>query len=188
VDLYGDFLYRFALARVRDPSVAEDMVQETFVAALRGRDRFQGRSSQRTWLAAILKHKIVDHIRRQIREQASDQLETVGDGIDPDFDGRGRWRHRPKRWAANPMKLYEQKEFFDAFYRCLADLPERLSRIFMLREVDGLSTEEICKALEVTATNSWVMLYRARMGLRRCLEQTWFEGAGAGSDHGALDV
>lgn len=173
VDNYGDFLYRFAIARVRDPGVAEDLVQETFLAALRGRETFDGRSEVRTWLIAILKHKIVDFIRKKIREPSTDKIETLTDGTDPDFDDRGEWRVRPSSWAVNPSNIYEQKEFFDVLYRCLGELPERLAEAFMLREMDGFSTEEICKALNITATNTWVMLYRVRLSLRRCLKNKW---------------
>lgn len=173
VDHYGDFLYRFALSRIKDPAVAEDLVQETFLAALQGRENFKGRSAGRTWLVAILKHKIVDHIRKKFREPSSDKIETLADQTDPDFNGQGEWQLRPSRWDVNPARIYEQKEFLDVLYRCLAEVPERLAEAFMMREMDGLSTSEVCKALDITATNSWVMLYRARMSLRRCLEDRW---------------
>jgi RNA polymerase sigma-70 factor (ECF subfamily) len=173
VDHYGDFLYRFALSRVKDPAVAEDLVQETFLAALRARESFKGRSAGRTWLIAILKHKIVDYIRKKIREPSSDKIEVLTDQTDPDFNEQGEWQLRPSKWAVNPGRIYEQKEFLDVLYRCLAGVPERLAEAFMMREMDGLSTAEVCKALNITATNSWVMLYRARMSLRRCLEDSW---------------
>jgi RNA polymerase sigma-70 factor (ECF subfamily) len=178
VDQYGDFLYHFTLSRIKDPSIAEDLVQETFLAALKARKNFQGRSTARTWLIAILKHKIVDHIRKQVREHTSDKLESMlntaaNDPVDSSFNDEGDWRIRPSKWAIDPMKLYEQKEFMDILYQCLGELPERQAEAFMMREIDGLSTEEICKVLNITATNSWVMLYRARMWLRRCLENSW---------------
>jgi len=178
VDQYGDFLYRFALSRVKDPSIAEDLVQETFLAALKARKNFQGRSTARTWLIAILKHKIVDHIRKRVREQTSDKVESMlnaaaNDPADTSFNDEGDWRVRPSKWAVDPMKLYEQKEFMDVLYQCLGELPERQAEAFMMREIDGFSTEEICKVLNISATNSWVMLYRARMWLRRCLENNW---------------
>jgi RNA polymerase sigma-70 factor (ECF subfamily) len=178
VDQYGDFLYRFALSRVKDPSIAEDLVQETFLAALKARKNFQGRSTARTWLIAILKHKIVDHIRKRVREQTSDKVESMfnaaaNDPVDTSFNNEGDWRVRPSKWAVDPMKLYEQKEFMDVLYQCLGELPERQAEAFMMREIDGFSTEEICKVLNISATNSWVMLYRARMWLRRCLENNW---------------
>jgi RNA polymerase sigma-70 factor (ECF subfamily) len=179
VDQYGDLLYRFALSKVKDPSVAEDLVQETFLAALRARESFKGRSAGRTWLIAILKHKIVDHIRKKIREPATDKIEFISETADSDFNERGEWQRRPSEWAINPEKIYEQKEFMNVLYHCLAELPHRLAEAFMLREMDGLSTQEICKVLNITATNSWVMLYRARMSLRRCLENKWLGAVGS---------
>ena len=178
VDQYGDVLYHFTLSRIKDPSIAEDLVQETFLAALKARKNFQGRSTARTWLIAILKHKIVDYIRKQVREHASDKVESMldtsaNDPVDSSFNDVGDWRIRPSKWAIDPMKLYEQKEFMDILYQCLGELPERQAEAFMMREIDGLSTDEICKLLNISATNSWVMLYRARMWLRRCLENSW---------------
>jgi len=180
VDLYGNLLYRFALFRVKNPSIAEELVQETFLAALKSRANFQGRSTARTWLIAILKHKIVDHIRQLIREPASDRVEALSDTfandpVEGNFKDDGGWLNRPAKWDVNPMKIYEQKEFMAILYRCLADLPERQSQAFMMRELDGLSTEEICKSLNISATNSWVMLYRARMWLRQCIEKNWLD-------------
>jgi len=173
VDHFADFLYRFALSRVKDPAVAEDLVQETFLAALRSRESFKGKSGVRTWLTAILKHKIVDYIRQKIREPSTDKIEALTDKEDSDFDVRGKWQLWPSKWALNPGQIYEQKEFLDLLYHCIAKLPQRLAEAFMLREMDGLSTAEVCKVLDITATNSWVMLYRARMSLRRCLENKW---------------
>ncbi|MBW2412298.1 MAG: sigma-70 family RNA polymerase sigma factor [Deltaproteobacteria bacterium] len=176
---HGDYLYRFALARIKDPSVAEDLVQETLLAALTARKNFERRSAVRTWLSAILKHKIVDYLRKNAREQTTENLESIGDSIDSLFDNNGQWKIRPGKWYLNPMTIYEQQEFLDILYTCLAKLPERLAKVFMLREMEELSIEEICKALNVSATNTWVMLYRARMGLRRCLEINWFDSNGS---------
>mgnify|MGYP003573300033 CR=1 FL=1 len=178
VDQYGDFLYRFALSRVKDSSIAEDLVQETFLDALKSRANFQGRSTARTLLIAILKHKIVDHIRKRVREPASDKVESLSDAaandaVEGNFKDDGGWLNRPAKWDVNPMKIYEQKEFMGILYRCLADLPERQAEAFMMRELDGFSTDEICKALNISATNSWVILYRARMWLRQCIEKKW---------------
>lgn len=175
VDHYGDYLYRFALARIKDPSLAEDLVQETFLAALKGRKNFQRRSALKTWLTAILKHKIIDHLRKKNRLQTIENIDAVGETVDGFFEKSGAWRIRPGKWDGNPGKILEQRQFIDTLYRCLSDLPERLAKAFMLREMEGLSTEELCKSLQITATNSWVMLYRARAYLRRCLETNWFE-------------
>ncbi len=174
VDQYGDYLYRFALARIKDQAMAEDLVQETFLAALHGRKSFKGHSAFKTWLSAILKHKIVDYLRKKNREQAIDDIDTVTETVDGFFHNNGSWKIRPGNWDHNPSKIYEQREFMDTFFKCLAELPDRLSKAFVLREMEGYSTKEICNALQVSSTNSWVMLHRARMFLRRCLELFWF--------------
>ena len=173
VDEYGDYLFRFALSRIRDPELAEELVQETFLAGLRSLKNFKGRSSVGTWLIAILKHKIIDHLRKKKLEESREDMETFPDTVDHMFDEKGSWQVRPAKWSTNPMKVFEQREFMDVFYRCLSDLPERLSKAFVMREMEGLSTEDICKSLNVTATNCWVILYRARMHLRRCLDINW---------------
>ena len=178
VDRYGDYLYRFALSRIKDPVVAEDLVQETFLAALRGRNNFQSRSALQTWLTAILKHKIIDYFRKKNREQVVEDIETVTETVEGFFKNTGSWKIKPGKWDVNPMKIYEQREFIDVLYRCLAKLPDRLARAFVLREMEGLSTEELCKTMEISASNSWVMLYRARTYLRRCLEIKWFDKSG----------
>lgn len=177
LDQYGDYLYQFALARIRDKAVAEDLVQETFLAALHGRKSFKGRSAVKTWLSAILKHKIVDYLRNKRREQVINDTDSVTETVDGFFHRNGSWKIRPGKWALDPSKIYEQREFMDTFYKCLSDLPDRLSKAFMLREMEGYSTKEICNVLQVSSTNSWVMLYRARMFLRRCLELFWFKKA-----------
>jgi len=178
VDQYGDYLFRYALARVRDSAVAEELVQETFLAALKGRDNFQRKSSGQTWLTAILKHKIVDYFRRGTRETATEKIETVAANVKNFFQDSGRWKILPAKWDDNPEKIVEQHEFLQVFYRCLAQLPERLARAFRLREMEGLSTDELCKKMDITPTNSWVMLYRARVHLQRCLDIHWISGAG----------
>jgi RNA polymerase sigma-70 factor (ECF subfamily) len=178
VDQYGDGLYRFALARVKDPSAAEDLVQETFVSAIRSLKSFKGKSSRKTWLTAILKYKIVDYYRKRGRENPSENLDRIDayeTSQDDLFNEKGGWSLLPAKWATDPGKIQEQREFLDVFYRCLGDIPKRLAKIFMLREIDGAETEEICQEMEITATNSWTMLYRARMGLRRCLEARWLD-------------
>jgi RNA polymerase sigma-70 factor (ECF subfamily) len=151
------------------------MVQETFLAALKGQKNFQRRSALKTWLTAILKHKIIDHLRKKNRIQTIEDIDAVGETVDGFFEKSGAWRIQPGNWDGNPGKILEQQQFMDTLYRCLSELPERLAKAFMLREMEGMSTEELCKSLQITATNSWVMLYRARAYLRRCLEIHWFE-------------
>ena len=177
LDQYGDYLYRFALARIKDQAVAEDLVQETFLAALHGRKSFKGRSAVKTWLSAILKHKIVDYLRKKSREQLINDTDTLIETVDGFFHRNGSWKIRPEKWNLDPSKIYEQQEFMNTLLKCLAELPDRQAKAFMLREMEGYSTKEICNVLKVSSTNIWVMLYRARMFLRRCLEKFWFTNA-----------
>jgi len=176
VDEHGDALYSYALSRLRNSASAEDVVQETFLAALRSQDRYSGNSSPRTWLIGILKHKIVDLIRKESREQPLDEIEMLEASEEMFFDRKGHWRVAPADWQAHPDKIFEQKEFMAVLACCLDHLPDRLRRLFVLRELEAQESEEICKLLEITPTNLWVMLYRARMRLRGCLTENWFGG------------
>jgi RNA polymerase sigma-70 factor (ECF subfamily) len=174
VDLYGDYLYRFALYRVYETTVAEDLVQETFLAALGSFKNFQYHSSIKTWLTGILKHKIIDHFRKQAKEQQMNDIESNINKLEDLFDQNGHWKIKPANWNADPQKLYDQKEFIKVLHKCLTELPGRQASAFILREIVGKNTKEICKILDVSTTNCWVLLHRARMYLRRCLEINWF--------------
>ena len=177
---YGDFLYYYALRRLRDAAQAEDMVQETLLAALEARTGYAGRASEKTWLTGILKHKIVDSIRKQVREFPAENIVALSDAavendVDTIFDARGHWIHPPQDWG-KPHQTLENREFMEAFIYCIKRLKPVLARVFSLKELIGEPTEEICKELDITATNCGVMLYRARMGLRNCLEIRWAGG------------
>jgi len=176
VDLYGNYMYRYALSRVPDDQVAQDLVQEAFVAAVGAYKRFKGQSSVKTWLIAILKRKIVDYYRRSGTRQAHIDEGNAGEDSEHRFDKRGHWRVEPDAWRSSPVAIYEQKEFMDVLFQCLAKLPKRLSEIFMLREFEEAETQTICKQMEISESNSWVMLYRARMQLRDCMEVNWLRG------------
>ena len=175
VDEYGDYLYRYAVSRLRDESTAQDVVQETLLAAFKGAKNFSGNSTEKTWLVGILKHKIVDYIRKASRERSYEDVSLAEGRVEDFFDRKGRWKSGSSEWIVHPRKAFEQKEFWDVFESCLGDLQERLRSVFVLRELEGLPAEEICKELEITSTNLWVMLYRARARLKECLEENWFK-------------
>lgn len=178
VEKYADVLYRFALGRVRNNRLAEDLVQETFLAALQSMENFAGRSSVQTWLITILKHKIVDYYRKTFRERNLDPEKNQDwmDNEDSHFYTRsGHWKNGPHKWNVDPQAMVERKDFREVLRTCLDKLPRRLSTVFIFREIDGMSTEEICNALGITSTNLWVMLHRARSRLRACLEENWFK-------------
>lgn len=174
VDRYGDYLFRYAMLRLRDRSAAEDMVQETFLAALKDRGTFSGASSEATWLVGILKHKIADHFRRKAREAPLTEEDLREHPDEGHLDGVGHWTSGPAEWGGNPADLYRQGEFLDQFRKCLSGLSPNHADAFTLREIEGLGTAEICKVLGVSETNLWVILHRARSLLRRCLETRWF--------------
>jgi len=166
------YLLRYARLQLREPQAAEDAVQETLLAALAGEAGFGGRSNLRTWLTGILKHKIVDAIRRSSRE-APLPSEDGAEEFDALFDERGHWREFPPAWS-DPDAALTEKQFFAKLEECLRRLPEKTARVFLMREHMGFETGEICKELAITSTHCWVLLYRARMALRECLEVNWF--------------
>ena len=170
-------LFKFAMLQLRNEAQAEDVVQETMLAAMQGAERFSGNSSVRTWLTGILKHKILDQIRKSSRERSSDadvDEDSSGD-FDALFNERGAYAEKPAEWGS-PEAALSQKKFFEVLERCMEGLPKNTARVFAMREVMGLDTEEICKETGVSATNCGVLLYRARTALRLCLDQRWFGG------------
>jgi RNA polymerase sigma-70 factor (ECF subfamily) len=182
LDTHRRYLLRVAHLQLRDPDLAEDVVQETLVAALSAQAGFTGKSSVKTWLTGILKHKIVDAIRHKQRQpiiQASFDEETDLDDFDPLFKDNGGWAAPPADWG-DPENALSRRQFFDIMEFCLEKLPPNTARVFVMREVMELESDEICKELTITANNLWVILYRARMALRLCLEQNWFAGQGSG--------
>ena len=181
LDSHRGYLMRVAHLQLRDKALAEDVVQETLLAALSG-SGFSGKSSLKTWLTGILKHKIVDAIRRKQREPLL--ASTFDDECDiEDLDAlfrpnNGAWETKPADWG-NPEECFDRREFFSIVDLCLEKLPPNTARVFMMREVMELESEEICKELKITTNNLWVILYRARVSLRECLEKNWFAAGGA---------
>jgi RNA polymerase sigma-70 factor (ECF subfamily) len=170
VEAERGYLLRYASLQLRDRHAAEDAVQETLLAALAGEDGFGGRSNLRTWLTGILKHKIIDAIRRLSRETPVAALDGEPDVL---FDSRGHWIDTPAAWD-DPDASLEQKQFFSVLEDCLGRLPAKTAQAFMMREHLGYETGDICKELDLTPTHCWVLLYRARVALRECLQQNWF--------------
>ena len=179
LERYGDGLYRFALARVRDPGAAEDLVQETLLAAWAGRDSFKGDCAERTWLTAILKHKVVNWLRKRVRERlrttegtgaAGDEFE---DGL---FNRRGIWRRSVQDRMGDPAWPAEREEFWAALRGCVGQLPPRLRDIFVLRYLDEAAAAEVCRELGLSEANLWTMLRRARLRVGACLAAGWMGG------------
>jgi RNA polymerase sigma-70 factor, ECF subfamily len=166
---YGDELYRYALSRLRKTHDAEDVVQETLLAAFKMRSQFEGRSHPRTWMMGILKRKILDRLRAMARQAA----ETDPAELTAWFDASGHWRKAPKPWD-DPVARAEDAEFWRIVRVCLAKLPARMAEAFTLRSIEEQGADEVCRGLAISPTNLWVLMHRARLRLVRCLEINWF--------------
>jgi len=178
IESHRPYLVRYALAQLREVEAAEEVVQEALLAALEGLGSFQGQSTLRTWLTSILRFKIADHQRRAVQDRA--RFADGGDAhdeawLDELFDETGHWRDPPKSWA-NPEAAFEQRRFWEVFEQCLGRVPGAGGRVFFKREVLGEETDEICRTERISANNCWVILHRARIALRACLEVHWFGG------------
>jgi RNA polymerase sigma-70 factor (ECF subfamily) len=180
VERYGDYLYSYALTRVSDPGRAEDLVQETFLAALKAQEGFRGGSTERTWLTSILKRKIIDAYRKRYSSRES----ALGAAEEAIFDGdfyrsqepfRGHWLdgRGPNSHSFLPEGKLEQEELVRFINLCIESLQPQLATVFIMRMIDEADTETICKELGITASNLWVMLHRARLRMRDCLEKSW---------------
>ena len=175
---HGDYLFRVARRQLHSDEQAEDAVQETLLAALSARDRYAGNASVRTWLTAILKHKIVDLIRRNVREVGLPLDEGGDEAVDLLFRQDGHWAEPLRPWG-NPHTELELSQLRQVLDECAGRLKPVMAQVFSLREVAGMETEEICKELNITPTNCWVLLHRARVFMRQCLELNGFAKAGA---------
>jgi len=186
IESHRPYLMRYALAQLRDGQLAEEAVQEALVAALEGIGRFGGKSTLRTWLTSILRFKVIDLQRRLVAERARVQYDEATvtaeheAWLDEMFDETGHWRSPPQAWN-DPEAALEQSRFWQVFERCLARLPATGGRVFFKREVLGEDTPVICREEGITDSNCWVILHRARILLRMCLQQHWF---GNGAPHG----
>lgn len=174
---HGDALYAYARTRLENDDDIQDCIQETLLAAIKNAETFAGRSSERTWLIGILKFKIIDLYRARAREVRN--VETD----DADYFGEDRhWQteRAPQAWEKSPLETLEDDELREHLYTCIQNLPAPMRAAVILREFDAAATAEICKQLAITATNLNVILYRARMHLRACLEAAGFKGASHG--------
>ena len=171
VDNYGDELYRYTLVRVKDNGFAEDIVQETFLSAWRSRETYNGISSEKNWLYAICKNKIIDHFRKQ----SSSSSIVVGKEEEMYFDNNEHWKTKdsPKDWNINYDKKVEGKEFYVVLENCKKKLKDIQQQVFVLKYMEDLDTTEICETLKITQTNYWVLIHRCKLHLRSCMQKNW---------------
>jgi len=173
---HGDYLFSFALSRINSREVAEDLVQETLLSAYQAREKFRGGSSERTWLVSILKRKVIDHYRKQARSQ-----ETSLDAFDLPFHSggihEGSWDkdRAPAYWDDHKLAGEDDNALMKVLQYCISLLAPKMSATFSMKTLDEISTEEICKELGISESNLWVLLHRARLQLRECVENKWFK-------------
>ncbi|MBZ0255630.1 sigma-70 family RNA polymerase sigma factor [bacterium] len=174
---YGDVLYHYALRMLKNPDQAEDAVQETFIAAIRAKNSFKGRSTVRTWLIGILRNKIHDMMRKKYRENEvldpSSDLENTYPTSNW-FDYFNHWKNPPASWK-NPSASLNEKEFWITLQNCIQNLPEPMADAFTQRIFEDAKSEEICKIMNISSTHLGVLIHRARLRLRQCLEVNWFK-------------
>jgi RNA polymerase sigma-70 factor (TIGR02943 family) len=182
VDEYGDYLYRYAVSRLRDVTAAEEVLQETSLAGVRYQDQFSDSGSQRGWLVGILKRKIVDYIRLRNKY---DRAAAYEDQVDPSeqlFDAQGNWKNGAQ-WSSLPAEKVESEELVQVVKGCLEHLPKGQADVFVLSVMEEMETDDICAALDISPSNLWVRLHRARLGLADCVKSKWFAGEEASHAH-----
>ncbi len=178
VEAYGDALFRYAQLRVNNQALAEDLVQETFLAAIKGRAQFRGGSTVKTWLTGILKNKVIDHYRKKNRTESLQAAAAFYEKEEGElFSSDGHWNYQsdrlPADWSPEQVLKTDRREFMASFHACAAKLPERIRQVFILRELEGVSSPEICSQMQISQQNLWTILHRARMALRDCLQATF---------------
>ena len=172
---HGDYLFRAALLYTKDQSLAEDLVQDTLLSAFKNYQSFEGRSSFRTWLRTILRNKVTDHFRKKSKHSEVSFEEEGNPDREFYFNRVGIWNKIVPSWGKDPEEALTDKDLGEVIQQCLSKLPENLRRIFSMRVIDGLDSEEICKILNISSSNSYVMLYRSRLMMRSCLEKKWLK-------------
>jgi len=176
IENFSDSLFSYAIVRVSDREIARDLVQETFLSALQNLASFRGDSSEKTWLFTILKNKIIDHYRKSSTDKTVSFSEVEGVfSLDDYFDADGEWKESagPVNWSGGGHDDFHSKEFHEVLQKCLSKLTAQCRAIFTLKYLEELEFEEICKKLLVSTSNYWVIMHRAKLTLRRCIEKNW---------------
>jgi RNA polymerase sigma-70 factor (ECF subfamily) len=177
VNKYADYLYSYAMTRINDQDLARDLVQETFLGALEQKENFEGRSSEKTWLTAILRNKIVDIYRSKSAKMANGALRLNSEEPESDFfdhqDGHWNEGHRPVILGIEQPDALESKEFQRILRACMKKLPDLWFSVFTMKHIDDETTKIICSELNLTSSNFWVIIHRTKVNLRSCLQKNW---------------
>lgn len=173
IDLYSDYLFNYTVTRVSDREIALDLVQDTFLAALKSMKNFKGEASERTWLISILKRKIIDHYRKINSNKGKAEVRIT---YNDDSESEGDWLEErvADPFDKNAEDTMQNAELGDAIYNCLSKLPEKQAEVFKMKTIEGLETDYICNELNISASNLWVIIHRARVAMADCMEKTWF--------------
>ena len=173
VDQHADYLYRYAATRISDDEMAKDLVQETFLSALKAMKNFKGKASERTWLTSIIKRKVIDHYRKINSEKGKAEIKV---SFYESGDREGEWLEErvPQQWGDAADAAIESKELQKVIDWCIENLPEKYAVVFKMKTIQKIETEEICNDLEITTSNLWVLIHRARTQLQKCLTDNWF--------------
>lgn len=176
-ELYGNYLTTFAYMRVSDKDLAQDLVQDTFFSALKAKDNFEGKASEKTWLVSILKNKIIDYYRKTgLKDAQGNRMPGKKNVSLENFFEEGQWKEgtRPLRWNMDETHPVETKEFFEIFHKCVGKLKGKGAIAFRMKYIDHEESEDICNALKITPSNYWVLIHRAKLQLRESLDKYWF--------------
>lgn len=173
IDLYADYLFNYTITRVNDKEIAQDLIQETFLAGLKSMKNFKGEASERTWLISILKRKIIDYYRKINSNKGKAEVRI---NYNSDTETEGDWLEEQ---VADPFDktaedTLQNEELSKAIHNCLSKLPEKQAEVFRMKTIKGYETEVICNELNITASNLWVIIHRARTAMAACLEKNWF--------------
>lgn len=179
VNLYGHYLFSIALLKVGNKETAEDLVQETFISAIKARDTFKQNSSVKTWLAAILKNKIVDYYRKKdVLKHVTEYIDDTQHGFSEAFfdTGNGQWLPEsvPQEWHGGADAALNRNEFYQVLQYCIQKMPKKLVPVFTARFLDNEDADTICKEFNISTSNYWVIIHRAKLLMRNCLEKNWF--------------
>ncbi len=174
IDLYADYLFNYTTSRIDDIEQAKDIVQETFLAALKAMKNYRGEASERTWLVSILKRKIIDQYRKMNSKKGKAEIRV---SFYEEGGKKGKWLEEcvPQSWGNEAEIEFETQELGVALNKCLEALPDKYKAVFKMKTIDNIETEEICNELNITASNLWVIIHRARLQLRKCMEESWFK-------------
>jgi RNA polymerase sigma-70 factor (ECF subfamily) len=175
IDAYGDYLFRYANSRLRNANAAEEVVQDTFLNGIKYREQYSGAGTERAWLLGILKRKIIDFVRKRNRQAKVGQYEDDHDPTNQLFDAKGNWNKKSIPWSVAPDQRIESSELWKIVRDCLTHLPSGQADVFTLSVMEGMDSDEVCETLEITPSNMWVRMHRARLGLAKCVGGKWFE-------------